>query len=99
VSTQRVPNAMLRMISEVHEYSNGHAAHEPDGFGVWRMLVLDMPLAEVVHDLLLQTEDDRIEKVELTGEHEVTITFAPDRRADSVEPFHLDRALRIYEQE
>lgn len=92
----RIPYAMRAMINEIEQVNNKAVleTRHPDGFGVWRTLVLDTPTTELLTPLLDELSDKRILAKDLVrGQY--MVTFVADRRADIGTQFSLDKAYRV----
>lgn len=92
----RLPYAMRAMIDEISKtHSRGVVeTRNPDGFGVWRTLVLDQQITADYYVLLDELIDPRIAGREVKDE-QYYVHFVPDHRADDATPFHLDRAMAV----
>lgn len=93
----RVPYAMRTMIDEIDKI-NPKAVGEtrnPDGFGVWRTLLLDKATTEMLLDLLDGMTDPRIASRVLHSNGQYSLTFVGDRRGDDHQPFNLHKAYKV----
>lgn len=92
----RVPYAMRTLMNEI-EQVNPKAivtTGDPDGFGVWRKLVLDTVTTERLAELLDALEDTRIAGKGLR-DGQYSVSFVTDSRADNGKAFSLDRAYAV----
>lgn len=98
--TMRIPYAMRAMIDEIGAVVNSAVLEtkDPDGFGVWRTLVLDTKTTETFEALLDELLDPRIASRDVRDGRYV-VNFVSDRRADDATPFHLDKAYAVLSEE
>lgn len=96
----RIPYAMRAMIDEIGKTVSSAVLEtaNPDGFGVWRTLVLDSKTTETFEALLDELLDPRIASRDVRDGRYV-VNFVSDRRADDATPFHLDKAYAILNEE
>lgn len=93
----RIPYAMRAMIDEIAK-THEDAVFEtqsPDGFGVWRTLVVDSETTETFTVLLDELLDPRISRKSVDTDGRYYVTFVSDKRADDATPFYLDKALAV----
>lgn len=92
----RIPKAMQVMIGEVSAVCEDAMmeTQAPDGFNVWRVLVLDLETTKAFVPLIEVLDDQRILDHFLL-DNRLAIRFVADRRADDPKAFGLDRAFRV----
>lgn len=94
----RVPLAMRRLMAEVRSCCEDvvFETMSPDGYDVWRALVLDIQTTERLSPLLDLLDDERLSARWLDPTRgQYVILFVGDHRADNATPFHLDEAYRV----
>ena len=93
----RMPYAMRTITEEIGRVVEDAVleTQDPDGFGVWRTLVLDTETTKVFRDVLDMVDDQRIADRRVAPNGRYYLYFVPDRRADDAKPFSLDRAMKI----
>ena len=93
----RIPYAMRAMIDEIAKSHEDAVleTRDPDGFGVWRTLVLDAETTKTYDVLLDELLDSRIASKSVNTDGQYIVRFVSDKRADDATPFYLDKALEV----
>lgn len=94
----RVPLAMRRLMAEIGSCCEDamFETMTPDGYDVWRALVLDVHTTERLSPLLGLLDDERLAMRWLDDARgQYVILFVSDHRADSAAPFNLDKAYAV----
>jgi hypothetical protein len=85
---------MIDEIAKSHEDAV-FETRDPDGFGVWRTLLIDPETSETYTVLLDELIDKRISRKDVDDDGRYTVQFVADHRADDATPFYLDKALDV----
>lgn len=94
----RMPIAMRVMVNEITSVREDatFVAEETDGYGVARVLMLDLTTSAMLRDVLYYLVDSDERLLDIWVEHDhVHVRFVTDARAENKQPFSLDKALIV----
>lgn len=87
---------LIRQVTEHREDATWTVNGNPDGFGRHRSVLFDAETSQWLAPIMevLAKADDRIASAETDGDR-VEVTFVPDIRADSRQPFQIDEVDEV----
>jgi hypothetical protein len=98
----RKPYAMEQLLAEAQAIGGDipkTVLGAEDGFGVYRDVLFNPPLAEKMFQLLEIADDDRVNELVEETDGSVRVSFVTDNRADDRTPFYLDAADAVLNEE